>query len=143
TATVLELRRDSLQLRRTQPCAARQEVDMKQRALLLAITVPLAASAGESLQDRIDVRELRQDIHATELLDADVMLGGKDAGDVEDLLVAADGSIRAVLVEDLDDGNGLRQLPVDLPQDGAADDDDVAEVTWDAVSYDRARESVT
>src|SRR5690606_11393395 len=117
---------------------------MKHRTLLLAAVVPLAAAgAGESLQGKIDVRELRQDIRATDVMDADVMRGDKDAGDVEDLLVAADGSIEAVLVEDLDGGNGVRQQPVDAPQDGALRDDDdadddLARIAWDAISYDPA-----
>lgn len=117
---------------------------MKHRTLLLAAVVPLAAAgAGESLQGKIDVRELRQDIRAT-----DVMRGDKDAGDVEDLLVAADGSIEAVLVEDLDGGNDVRQQPVDAPQDGALRDDDdadddLARIAWDAISYDPDDDSVS
>lgn len=126
---------------------------MKHRLLVLAALAPLAATAseGESLQSKIDVQQLQENLRATDVIDADVMRNGEDAGDVEDVIISTDGRVEAVLVDGLDDGNNdAAQQPVSVPREktddiagaGMPTDEGLQNIPWSQVSYDPQEDSV-
>lgn len=155
---------------------------MKRTPLMFAALVPLFATAGESgaLQSKVDPQKLEQDIELSKVLGAEVQLQGaaqagqqgnqqgESSGEVQDVLIASDGRIEAVLIDGLNaqDGGG-QSMDQSTGQTGTADeervstaqdasggqttaasvgtvtDEGLTKVQWDQVSYDPAAETVT
>lgn len=130
----------------------KQEIDMNCRLLILAALAPLAATAAETLQSRIDVQKLQEDLRVTDVIGANVMRGDKDSGDVEDVVIGANGRVEAVLVEGLDGaedgGDDAQQQPVSMPQEkagsgiGTQTEEGFTKIDWSKVTYDPQQDNV-
>lgn len=112
---------------------------MKRTPLMFAALAPLLATAGEgsALQSTIDIQKLQNDIRASQVIGADVNVQdaqGEDVGRVDDLLIAGDGRVAAVLID------GLTRM--DGRQVGTVTDEGL-KVAWDDVRYDPAAETVS
>ncbi|HEX7029328.1 MAG TPA: PRC-barrel domain-containing protein [Gammaproteobacteria bacterium] len=130
---------------------------MKRMFLLMTAFAPLIATASEegSLQSRIDVQKLQQDVRATEVIGADVaMQGAEESGTVEDLEISADGRIQAVLIDGLDQQDASQQQEQgQQTQDqrvsatrggsvGTQTDEGLTKVQWQQVEYDPQEQTV-
>lgn len=79
---------------------------MKSMMMLMAAAIPFATVAADS-EIRIDAAKLRTAVPASALIDRDVTTSGeREAGEVEDIVISRDGSVRFFLLE-VDDESAL------------------------------------
>ncbi|HEX6928954.1 MAG TPA: PRC-barrel domain-containing protein [Gammaproteobacteria bacterium] len=100
-------------------------------APLLAVSAVAAGDAGSTANDNIvvDSEQLHDAVPATEIIGKDVLMrDGRDVGDVEDVIIAKDGSVKSLLVSRDDGAAG-----------GAGDD---VQLEWNNVSYNRQQQVV-